>query len=70
MLYIKIFQSIKNECHNFDYGFRLVEFTYLLYRSFKRYYSQTPLFRVFVCMVSYVLIALAIMILLTWHSFY
>jgi len=50
--------------------FALLEFTYLLYRSFKRHYSQTPLFRVFVSMVSYVLIALAIMILLTWHSFY
>ncbi|MGB2245849.1 MAG: hypothetical protein ACPH63_07895 [Flavobacteriaceae bacterium] len=43
---------------------------YLLYRWFKRQFSQTPLFRVFVSMVSYVLIALVIMMLLTWHSFY
>ena len=50
--------------------FALLEITYLLYRSFKRRFSQTPLFRVFVSMVSYVLIALAIMVLLTWHSFY
>lgn len=46
--------------------FALLEFTYLLYRSFKQRFSQqTPLFRVFVSMVSYVLIALAIMVLLT-----
>lgn len=50
--------------------FVLLEFSYLLYRSFKRRFSQTPLFRVFVSMVSYVLIALVIMMLLTWHSFY
>ena len=50
--------------------FALLEITYLLYRSSKRRFSQTPLFRVFVSIVSYVLIALAIMVLLTWHSFY
>ncbi|MFL2595020.1 MAG: hypothetical protein ACJ0PV_05580 [Flavobacteriaceae bacterium] len=50
--------------------FALLGFSYLLYRSFRRRFSQTPLFRVFVSMVSYVLIALAVMILLTWHSFY
>ena len=50
--------------------FALLEITYLLYRSFQRRFSQTPLFRVFVSIVSYVLIALAIMVLLTWHSFY
>ena len=50
--------------------FALLEITYLLYRYFKRRFSQTPLFRVFVSIVSYVLIALAIMVLLTWHSFY
>ena len=50
--------------------FALLGFSYLLYRSYKRHFSQTPLFRVFVSMVSYVLIALAIMMLLTWHSFY
>lgn len=50
--------------------FALLEISYLLYRSFKRRFSQTPLFRVFVSMVSYFLIALAIMVLLTWHSFY
>lgn len=38
---------------------------YLLYRWFKRQFSQTLLFRVFVSMVSYVLIALVIMMLLT-----
>ena len=50
--------------------FALLGFSYLLYRSFRRSFSQTPLFRVFVSMVSYVLIVLAVMILLTWHSFY
>ena|GEM_PF-3026470 len=50
--------------------FALLEIAYLLYRSLKQRFSQTPLFRVFVSMVSYVLIALAIMVLLTWHSFY
>ena len=50
--------------------FALLEISYLQYRSFNRRFSQTPLFRVFVSMVSYVLIALAIMVLLTWHSFY
>ena len=48
----------------------LLGVAYLLYRWFKRHLSQTPLFSVFVSMVSYVLIALAIMVLLTWHSFY
>ena len=50
--------------------FALLEITYLLYRSIKQRFSQTTLFRVFMSMVSYVLIALAIMVLLTWHSFY
>lgn len=50
--------------------FASLRFTYLIYRSFKQRFSQTPLFRVFVSMVSYVLIALAIMVLLSWHSFY
>ena len=50
--------------------FALLGFSYLLNRSFRRRFSQTHLFRVFVSMVSYVLIALAVMILLTWNSFY
>ena len=43
---------------------------YFLYYYFKKHFSQNPLFRVFVSMVSYVLIALVIMMLLTWPSFY
>lgn len=70
MSFIGILQSTKHKYHNFDFGFALLGFSYLLYRSFRRRFSQTPLFRVFVSMVSYVLIALAVMILLTWHSFY
>jgi hypothetical protein len=50
--------------------FALLGCSYLLYRSFKRRFSKTPLFRVFVSMVSYVLIALAVMIVLTWQSYY
>ena len=65
-----MFQSVRHEFHSLDFDIRFIKISYLLYRSFKRRFSQTPLFRVFVSMVSYVLIALAIMVLLTWHSFY
>jgi hypothetical protein len=37
---------------------------------FKKHFSKTPLFRIFVSMVAYVIIALMIMMLLTWPSFY
>jgi len=48
----------------------LIVTAYILHSYFKKHFSKTPLFRVFVSMVAYVLIALLIMMLLTWPSFY
>lgn len=48
----------------------LIVTAYILHSYFKKHFSKTPLFRVFVSMVAYVIIALLIMMLLTWPSFY
>ena len=48
----------------------LIVTAYLLHSYFNKHFSKTPLFRVLVSMVAYVLIALLIMMLLTWPSFY
>ncbi len=48
----------------------LIVTAYILHSYFKKRFSKTPLFRVFVSMVAYVIIALLIMMLLTWPSFY